>query len=596
MKSIRLSLVLCFLVLLAAALAAVSWSVYQTTHLTLLDKKATTQRLLEQKEASTRQLLQAQYEDHVQEERTKLEKALLSQAQMLGALAKAQSQWARSPVVVAMSQAGLLAAGLSPSGVAAIPIWVAEGGGSPLSYQIHHVVDTRIEFNEDDLPRYADGQVAEYIQINTEMGTTWRSKSLGKRAFSFDPEQLKNTSAPIWQFDEFQMKPGEMVLRITLKAPSQLRWRYSPDQTVPPSSSPARSRKKQPLVGSSDREWLMPITILIQVACETRLRDEAIAKLAAEKDNDLARLESDLQVGLIRLDWDSQETLKQLRFQLLGIALATFAATVLSGFWLVRLGLLPLRRLSEAVSKISEKDFRLRIHEHQLPTELQPIAERLKQTLEQLRRAFAREKQAAADISHELRTPLAALLTTIEVALRRPRSPEEYRDILSDCHAAGKQMSHLVERLLTLARLDAGVDTLRLRSVDVAALAEQCTALVRPLAEARGLKLQVHCPGPAPLTADPDKLREVLTNLLHNAIEYNKPDGSVDLTVARDNGTLCVEVSDTGVGISPEARQHIFERFYRADAARKADGLHAGLGLAIVKGYIDLMGGRIAVE
>src|SRR5439155_7140320 len=127
------------------------------------------------------------------------------------------------------------------------------------------------------------------------------------------------------------------------------------------------------------------------------------------------------------------------------------------------------------------------------------------------------------------------------------------------------------------------------------ALAEQCTALIRPLAEARGLSLRVHCSGPAPLTADPDKLREVLTNLLHNAIEYNKPNGAVDLTVQRDNGTLRVEVTDTGVAIPPEAREHIFERFYRADPARQADGLHAGLGLAIVKGYIDLMGGRIAV-
>src|SRR5262249_50615305 len=163
------------------------------------------------------------------------------------------------------------------------------------------------------------------------------------------------------------------------------------------------------------------------------------------------------------------------------------------------------------------------------------------------KRAFAREKQAAADISHELRTPLAALLTTIEVALRKPRSSEEYRDVLGDCHTTGKQISQLVERLLALARLDAGVDRLRPQQVDVPALPEQCPALVRPLAEARGLTLRVHCTGPAPLTADPDKLREVLTNLLHNAIEYNKPNGAVDLTVQRENGTLKVEVSDTGV-------------------------------------------------
>src|SRR5205814_8332115 len=146
---------------------------------------------------------------------------------------------------------------------------------------------------------------------------------------------------------------------------------------------------------------------------------------------------------------------------------------------------------SDAVSRVSEKDFRLQFDDPRLPRELQPIADRLAQTLELLRRAFTREKQAAADISHELRTPLAALLTTTEVALRKSRTPDEYRELLQDCHATGKQMNQLVERLLSLARLDAGVDTFRPQDVDVAELAEQCAALVRPLAEARELHLQV---------------------------------------------------------------------------------------------------------
>jgi signal transduction histidine kinase len=157
-------------------------------------------------------------------------------------------------------------------------------------------------------------------------------------------------------------------------------------------------------------------------------------------------------------------------------------------------------------------------------------------------------------------------------------------------------MYGLVERLLTLARLDAGADHLRTREVDVGALAEQCASLVRPLAEARGLRLDVHADGPACVKADPDKLREVFTNLLHNAIEYNRPDGSIDVAVQRDNGDVRVEVRDTGIGISPEARRLIFERFYRADPSRAAEGLHAGLGLAIVKGYVDLMGGKIDVD
>jgi two-component system CheB/CheR fusion protein len=185
------------------------------------------------------------------------------------------------------------------------------------------------------------------------------------------------------------------------------------------------------------------------------------------------------------------------------------------------------------------------------------------------------------------------LLTTIEVALKKPRRPEEYRETLNECRDSGQQISQLVERLLTLARIDAGVDRVRVEKVDVAALAEQCTALVRPLAEARGLTLRMHSEGEAVLRADPGKLREVLTNLLHNAIEYNRPAGSVDLRVTRHNGHLRVEVRDTGIGIAPEMLPHVFEMFTQADRSldRSQGGL--GIGLTLVRHLVAMHGGRV---
>ena len=322
--------------------------------------------------------------------------------------------------------------------------------------------------------------------------------------------------------------------------------------------------------------------------------DATLAGFAERRDDELA------EVAV-----QTNESLGDLRRYLFAISLIVFAATGIGSFWLVRLGLSPLSRLSDAVSRVSPKDFRLPLDDRPLPRELQPIAGRLSNTFDLLKRAFAREKQAAADISHELRTPLAALLTTTELALRKPRSPEQYREFMQDCHASAQQMNQIVERLLTLARLDAGVDRLRPQTVDAAALAQQCATVIRPLAEARGLQLNFKDPHPPAqpsddgdcvVRIDPDKLREVLTNLLHNAIQYNRPGGSVDLRVARHNGSLAVEVSDTGIGIAPEARERIFERFYRIDPSRGSDDLHAGLGLAIVKGYLDLMGGTIDVD
>jgi heavy metal sensor kinase len=330
-----------------------------------------------------------------------------------------------------------------------------------------------------------------------------------------------------------------------------------------------------------------PMVVVVQCAADLGQLDASLKRLGAARD---AELES--------LAGATRDALARQRNSLLLICGATLLATAFGAFWLVYLGLAPLQRVSEAVSKVSPKDFRLPLEEGRLPNELRPIVQRLTATLALLQRAFNREKQATADISHELRTPLAALLTTTELALRKPRSPEQYREMFQDCRTSAQQINQIIERLLTLARLDAGVDRLRAQDVDVGALAEQCAAVVRPLAEARGLQLAVHNEAneDGRLSTDPDKLREVVTNLLHNAIQYNRPEGVIDLTVVRRNGHVEVAVRDTGIGIAPEAREHIFERFYRADPARNADDLHAGLGLAIVKEYVDLMGGKIDVE
>src|SRR5207244_7472728 len=120
-----------------------------------------------------------------------------------------------------------------------------------------------IELNEEDLPRYDAGRVAESFQINAEVGISWRSKSLGEGAFPFYPDQLKTTSVQLLQsqFDEIEMKPGETVRRVRFLAPSQLRWRAPAVAPSPPVNSSARPRQPS-------GEWSMPIAILIQVACD----------------------------------------------------------------------------------------------------------------------------------------------------------------------------------------------------------------------------------------------------------------------------------------------------------------------------------------
>ncbi len=263
------------------------------------------------------------------------------------------------------------------------------------------------------------------------------------RQFKLDTSAFRPDMLIHAVYDEPTLEPNTHVRRVVLKA--------SGVETI--MANRRSVGRRDPPRGQRGRQGP---TIYVHCAADLHKRDAALARFALERDKDLAKIAE-----------ETHDSLRDLRQWLWGISLAVFATTAVGGFWLVRLGLSPLRRLSHAVSKVSAKDFRLPLEDSPLPQELRPIAQRLTTTLELLKRAFTREKQAVADISHELRTPLAALMTTTEFGLRKPRSPEHYRELLGDVHASAQQMHQIVERLLTLARLDAGVDRLRLQTVDV---------------------------------------------------------------------------------------------------------------------------------
>lgn len=558
MRSIRWSLVAFFLLLVAVALGGVSLMAYQST-----------QTALEPMEASTRELLKAQYEENVKRKNGEFDRELQSQAQEFASHAVLHIHQVESLYVL-----GIIGSELRIAPDVVLLSWILESLVAPGEVRRARPLDIRFHDDDDEFLKLDRGHYHHFF-------SRFRGQSLHHSNNIKNP--ARELPADVRRFlnqnqayvDDVEIRPGNKIQRVTIRAGIQRTREGLLVESFRPKGEP--SKKGGPPF----------LPVYLQYANETshREREKEVAKLQADLTRDLAQLRDEMDNGLA-----------ELRSRMLWIGFSTFVAVALGGFWLVRVGLAPLSRLTDAVSRVSEKDFRLQLGDKPLPSELQPIADHLRQRLEQLQRAFVREKQAAADISHELRTPLAALLTTLDVGLRKTRTVEEYQELLEYCRASGQQMTQLVERLLALARLDAGVDTLRPREVDVSALAEQCAALVRPLADARGLKLTVQHNGPACISGDPEKLREVLTNLLHNAIEYNRPEGVIEVAVGPDNGDLQMEVRDTGIGIAPEAKQQIFERFYRADPSRQAEGLHAGLGLSIVKGYIDLMGGSISVD
>jgi len=320
------------------------------------------------------------------------------------------------------------------------------------------------------------------------------------------------------------------------------------------------------------------------------------ARRKSELDAILEGHRDKLDADLAELRAMTRNDSRQVLLLLLALGAGVLAALLVGSWWLVRRGLKPLKTLTTAVSRVSEKDFRLLLKREDLTEELVPIHERLTDTLDALRRAFDREKQAVGDISHELRTPLAALRTTLDVALRKPREAEQYRITLSDCRDIARQLSKLVDRILMLASLDAGQASPSRLPVDLADMATECLAVIRPLAESQNLALVGDFPKELRATTDPDKLREVLMNLLHNAVEYNRPGGTVTLKLQRLGSEIRVDVTDTGIGMMPDVQEKIFERFYRADASRHAVGVHAGLGLAIVREYVNRLHGTIEVH
>jgi heavy metal sensor kinase len=612
MKSIRLSLVVYFLLLLIAVLGAVSWFVHQLAA-----------GALDERYKAAQDLVRSQYAAHCSELQAGFDRRVLRQAHYVAAMSRT------SVHVEAAYPAGLIGVAMVPQPHLHVWLWLNEGIAppwrprdprdvAPVAEQLYRFRSTEIDVEaaEDLIPpdqmrdprddeaitvdRPPD-HTHEFFQVffrdNTPISRS-RTLVLANYVLPVDGALLKNLIErqphERFEFDTLDAPGGMSLRRVTLV--SSLRrpprptaefnaWAWTSGLRPGPNKGGSFGKGGGPGPGPAPFMGRPEIPIFVQYAIDRAPTEARLQQYADERDQQLAQLAA-----------DTPDQLQALQRKLLWIALATFAATLAGGYLLLRLGLAPIGRLSEAVSEVSERDFRLNLDLHQLPTELQPIAERLSQTLGQLGRAFDREKQAAADISHELRTPLAALLTTIEVALRKARSAQEYREILEECRSSGQQMSHMVERLLALARLDAGAESARPRLVDAGELALGCADLIRPLARAAGLTLTAHVEPPLPAEVDPDKLREVVTNLLHNAVEYNRPGGAIELSVERSGDELCIAVRDTGIGIAPEARAHIFERFYRADPSRHADTPHAGLGLAIVKSYVDLLGGTIAVE
>jgi len=310
-------------------------------------------------------------------------------------------------------------------------------------------------------------------------------------------------------------------------------------------------------------------------------------------------MKGDRLVNLIQVGMSMENTYSTRRRFLLILVTVLPVALLLAGgggWLLARRALKPVDRMAEAARRISAESLDERLEDPGAGDELSRLAQTLNQMLARLDSAFRQVRRFSADASHELQTPLTILRGEMEVALRSSRSPEEYQRVLRSALEEIGRIEHLVEGLLLIARADGGVLKMDRKEVDLLQLVEGVYQEGKVLADARNIRLDLGTLEPLSIQGDHERLRRALLNLVGNGIKYTPAGGRVTLSLQRKGDRACLKVEDTGIGLSPEDRERIFERFYRSAEARALGEAGAGLGLCIARSIVEAHGGRIEVK
>ena len=280
---------------------------------------------------------------------------------------------------------------------------------------------------------------------------------------------------------------------------------------------------------------------------------------------------------------------------LIGVAVVALGLGLIGGWWLSERAIRPIADISATAKKISRGDLSQRIESADTDSELGELAGVLNDTFARLQSNFARQAQFTADASHELRTPVAVILTQTQSALNRERSSDEYRESLAACQRAAQRMRQLTESLLALARLDSPESSAARMNCALDRVVKDTVEQLQPLAKGEGIRLELESESVHGF-CDPGQIGQVASNLVSNAIHYNRKGGQVWVKIEARGSDAVLTVRDTGEGIDSADLPHVFKRFYRADKARTRAHGRTGLGLAITQAVVTAHGGSLEVE
>jgi signal transduction histidine kinase len=309
--------------------------------------------------------------------------------------------------------------------------------------------------------------------------------------------------------------------------------------------------------------------------------------------------------------FSAEETLQSLTKILIVATIPILALATIGGYLLMKQPLRPLVVLTDKAANIGRRELGERLPVILTGDELERLTHSLNEMIDRLEDALNHNYRFSADASHELRTPLTIMRGELEEMLRIEELPPQAIENLVSTLDEIDRMSRLVNSLMTITRLDAGGERMDMAVLDLSALARTTLDHMRLLAEEKGLPLTCSCESEVYIYADPMRIKQVLVNLIDNAIKYTQPNengleslessvpeqpyGKVHVTVSSSESTALLAIADQGFGMAPDVLPHVFDRFYRADFARSRGSGGVGLGLAIVKAIVVAHNGSVSI-
>lgn len=280
---------------------------------------------------------------------------------------------------------------------------------------------------------------------------------------------------------------------------------------------------------------------------------------------------------------------------LMAVLIFGVLSSAIGGYFISRRGLAPLRDITATIQRINVHQLNERVESRHWPQELSMLAHAFDEMLIRLDRSFAQLSQFSADLAHELRTPVNNIMGEAEVALSRPRTTDEYCEILESNLEECSRIARMIDELLFLARAENPQTTIQCQLVAMASEFHTIVEYFEHIAAEKHVQLLAQ-DNQVNVFADSSMLRRVFNNLLSNALRYTPADGQINLSAEYTvQGASKITISDTGPGIPEDHLPYIFDRLYRVDKSRHHDTQGSGLGLAIVKSIIELHKGQIQV-